>query len=292
MTAFYGYVGRFAPTPSRPLHFGSIVTALASYLDARFHDGRWFLRIDDVDTPRVKHDAERYILSQLSSLGLFWDGDIQYQHDQLSLYQQALERLKYENAIYACSCKRKQLGPPPYPGHCRDARLHFNQNYSIRVRVENNDITFDDRLQGQYVYSLPDSVGDFIVKRADGLFAYHLAMVINDAGLGVTHVVRGADLLDSTARQVYLQKRLGLSTPTYLHIPIVIDERGKKLGKSTQADIVNMTKPVDTLKHALRFLGQVLPDQADSIETILDFAIHHWQPDSILKQQTRFYSTN
>jgi glutamyl-Q tRNA(Asp) synthetase len=263
------YRGRFAPSPTGPLHFGSLVAALASYCDARAVGGEWLLRIEDVDEPRRRVGAEAQILAALERYGFAWDGGIARQSDRASGYEEALARLREAGLAYECACTRRELDAAPlgasgeriYPGTCRNgvppARAGRRQR-AWRVRVAGNVVTCRDRLQGAQKQVLARDVGDFVVKRADGLFAYQLAVVVDDAEQGITDVVRGADLLSSTPRQVLLQKLLGLPTPAYLHVPVAINASGEKLSKQTRAAALP-DAPLPTLLAAWRFLGQEPP---------------------------------
>jgi glutamyl-Q tRNA(Asp) synthetase len=263
------YRGRFAPSPTGPLHFGSLVAALASYCDARAVGGEWLLRIEDVDAPRAREGAEGQILAALERYGFAWDGGIVRQSDRTPLYAEALARLRAAGHAYACACTRRELELAPlgisgervYPGTCRDgiplSRSERRQR-AWRVRVAGASIDCNDRLQGTQRQALARDVGDFVVKRADGLFAYQLAVVVDDAEQGITDVVRGADLHSSTPRQVVLQKLLGLPTPSYLHVPVAINDAGEKLSKQTRAAALPHS-PLPTLLAAWRFLGQEPP---------------------------------
>jgi glutamyl-Q tRNA(Asp) synthetase len=263
------YRGRFAPSPTGPLHFGSLVAALASYCDARAVGGEWLLRIEDVDQPRSRVGAEAQILAALERYGFAWDGRITRQSDRASLYEEALARLRETGHAYECACTRRELEAAPlgatgervYPGTCRNgvppSRAGRRQR-AWRVRVADNVLTCNDRLQGAQRQALAHDVGDFVVKRADGLFAYQLAVVVDDAAQGVTDVVRGADLLSSTPRQVLLQNLLGVTTPSYLHVPVAINASGEKLSKQTRAAALP-DAPLPMLLAAWRFLGQEPP---------------------------------
>src|SRR3954469_4836970 len=223
------YTGRFAPSPTGPLHMGSLIAALASWLDARAAGGRWLVRMEDLDRPRVLPGADDAILDALSRLGLQWDGEVVYQSKRHDLYRRALERLGPHT--YWCGCSRREIadsslglatdGAPIYPGTCRDGLPRARR--ALRVRTSSALIAFDDRLQGQQAQVLERDIGDFVLYRADGLFAYQLAVVVDDAAQGISDVVRGADLLDSTARQICLQRLLGVPTPRYLHVPVAVD---------------------------------------------------------------------
>jgi len=274
------YIGRFAPSPSGPLHFGSLVAALASWLDARAAGGRWLVRIEDLDRPRVQPGAADEILRTLERLGLCWDGEVIFQSRRGALYEQALARL---GDTYLCGCSRREIadsavslaadGAQIYPGTCR-AGLPVGRNArALRVRVAGT-ITLRDRVQGELSQDLAREVGDFVLRRADGQFAYQLAVVVDDAEQNVTDVVRGADLLDSTPRQIYLQRLLGLATPRYLHVPVAIDARGEKLSKNAGARPIGR----EDLQRALRFLGQP-PSET------LEEALRLWDPALIPAQR-------
>ena len=235
------YIGRFAPSPTGALHFGSLIAALASWLDARRAGGRWLVRMEDLDTARVMPGAADAILRQLEAFGLEWDGAVVYQSARLDLYMRAIESLKAH--CYACACTRKELedsalaidGSRIYPGTCRAGPAPGKAARAVRVRTNDEPVRFADRVQGVVSQSLERDIGDFVVRRADGLFAYQLAVVVDDAAQGVTDVVRGADLLDSTTRQIHLQRLLGYATPRYLHLPVATNVKGEKLSKQTQA---------------------------------------------------------
>lgn len=282
------YRGRFAPTPSGDLHFGSIIAALGSFLQARNQQGSWLVRIDDVDKTRARPGADTRILRQLENLGLHWDGDIMYQSQRDRFYQSALDSLDQKNLLYACQCSRKQVGQLPYPGTCREAALEFSPGCALRVKTNNAEITITDKLQGNISSQLQHEFGDFIVRRADDLFAYHLAVVVDDAELEVTEVVRGADLLDTTAAQVYLQQLLHFDTPHYLHLPVALDQQGKKLSKSGQAVAVTGQPAQVLIIKALSFLGQVLPDHVHDADRdeLLAWAIEHWDTSLIPRRTT------
>ena len=259
-------IGRFAPSPTGPLHFGSLVAALASVCDARAHGGRWLVRIDDVDEPRAVPGAERDIVATLARYGFVHDGAIVRQSERATHYDAALHALDARGLTYACACTRRDLDAAPlssagervYPGTCRDGipreRARHAQR-SLRVRVGAATIDFVDRLQGAQRQDLAREVGDFVVRRADGLAAYQLAVVVDDAEQRVTHVVRGADLLASTPRQIHLQRALGVPTPSYLHVPVAIDASGEKLSKQTHARAL-ADDPLPTLCAAWSFLEQ------------------------------------
>lgn len=267
------YRGRFAPSPSGPLHQGSLVSALASYLDARAHAGMWLVRIEDIDTPRTMPGAAEHILQTLHRLGMHWDETPVWQSARTALYQRALTCLGTAGLLYPCGCTRREIADSllhaharhttlAYPGTCRDG-LRGKPARAWRIRTPDDDaaILFDDRWQLAQRQDLATEVGDFILKRADGLWAYQLAVVVDDAQQGITDIVRGEDLLDSTARQIYLQRCLGYSTPTYLHVPLVVNEQGEKLSKQTGAPPIDTGRPLDALLTAALHLGLPLTRQ-------------------------------
>lgn len=251
--------GRFAPSPTGPLHFGSLVAALGSWLHARRHGARWLVRIEDVDTPRTVPGAADDILRTLDTFGLDWDGPVVWQSERLALYADALETLRDAGLVYGCACTRREVGTDPYPGTCRDHPREGRPPRSLRVRTSDHPIAFDDLIQGRFCQRLQTAVGDFIVRRADGLHAYHLAVVADDAAQGVTEIVRGADLLASTPRQIHLQRLLGLSQPIYAHLPVALDPNGAKLSKQNHASPVERARPQISLAAALAFLGHTPP---------------------------------
>lgn len=289
------YVGRFAPSPTGPLHFGSLVAAVASYLDARAHSGAWLLRMEDIDSTRCRPQFADEIPRTLSAFGFRWDGEMLVQSRRLDRYQSALNQLTDGQLTYACSCSRREIADssiqgidgPVYGGSCRDKGLSSGGN-AIRVRTRPQEVCFDDRVQGRQCQQLEKDIGDFVLKRRDGLFAYQLAVVVDDADQHVTHVVRGADLLDSTARQIYLQQRLEFSTPSYLHIPVVTNSEGQKLSKQTLAPAISAADACKLLRGALLHLGQPAPDpQYDSPATLLEAAIPAWQISRIPRRSTQ-----
>ena len=272
------YTGRFAPSPSGPLHMGSLIAAAASWLDARAAGGRWLVRIEDLDRPRCLPGAAEEILRSLERLGLGWDGEIVYQSARQDLYLDALRRL--QGHTYWCNCSRREIadsslglaadGAHIYPGTCRAAGLAAGRAQRIRTRAET--IRFIDRLQGDQSQVLESELGDFVLYRAEGMYAYQLAVVVDDAAQGVTDVVRGADLLDSTPRQIYLQRLLRVPTPRYLHVPAAVNAAGEKLSKQTGALPVDPTWA--SVRRALDFLGQ---PPSDSLEE----AVRTWDPARI-----------
>jgi glutamyl-Q tRNA(Asp) synthetase len=273
------YVGRFAPSPTGPLHFGSLVAALASWLDCRSAGGQWLVRMEDLDRPRVIPGAADTILRQLEAFGLAWDGPVVCQSARLDLYQEALRKLKA--GVYHCACTRKELedsalaidGSRIYPGTCRNGIAPGKTARAVRARTNNEPIRFIDRVQGAIEQSVEREAGDFVLIRADGIFAYQLAVVVDDAAQGVTDVVRGADLLDSTARQIHLQRLLGVATPRYLHTPVATNAAGEKLSKQTRAPDA---RPQD-MPRALEFLGLQAPAGMAEKE-LLEWSVRHWDP--------------
>ena len=255
-------VGRFAPSPTGPLHFGSLVAALGSFLEARARGGRWLLRMEDVDRPRCRPEHADAIRRLLDAAGFAWDGPVMMQSERTARYAEFLEGLKTQGGVYPCGCTRAELanappgvdGAPLYPGTCRDGLPPGKAARAWRLRVA-GEIAFDDGVQGPQRQDLPREVGDPVLLRADGYFAYQLAVVVDDADQGVDHVVRGADLIHSTARQIFLQRRLGLPTPDYAHLPVALDAVGQKLSKQTLAAPVDVRNPWPALRAAARFLG-------------------------------------
>ncbi len=289
------YIGRFAPSPTGPLHFGSLVAAVASYLDARAHGGAWLVRIEDVDGTRCQSRFADEILATLKAFGLNWDGEVMVQSERTPQYQAALDQLAEKSLTYACACSRKEIADsaitgidgPVYPGTCRNLQLPPQGN-AIRVRTMPGEICFADRVQGRWGQRLDADIGDFVLRRRDHLFAYQLAVVVDDADQGITHIVRGADLLDSTARQIYLQQLLHLPTPTYLHIPVITNAAGQKLSKQTLAPAISMLDAGNLLRDALNYLGQTLPTpQPDTPAARLAAAAHNWNVDAIPKLRSR-----
>ncbi|EXI79031.1 MAG: Glutamyl-Q tRNA(Asp) synthetase [Candidatus Accumulibacter appositus] len=282
------YRGRFAPSPSGPLHFGSLVAAVGSYLDARAHGGQWLLRIEDVDQPRTVAGAADEILRTLEGFGFAWDGEVLVQSRRLDLYHAALVRLQLADEVYPCACSRAEIaahsprrsidGGLVYPGTCREGLAGGRAARAWRLRVPDQVIAFDDRIQGDVQQNLEAAVGDFILLRADGQYAYQLAVVVDDAAQGITAVVRGVDLLDSTPRQIWLQQGLALSTPTYAHLPVVTNDAGEKLSKQTHAAAVDLSAGSAVLAAALRFLGHAVPQEisAGPLRDFWPWAIAAW----------------
>lgn len=285
------YIGRFAPSPSGPLHLGSLVAAVASFLDARAAGGRWRVRMEDLDRPRCEAGAADIILRQLDAYGLHWDGEVLVQSQRDDAYAAALEILQTQGDIYPCACTRSQLADAPrnaegeiiYPGTCRAGLAAGMAARSWRVRVKHVSTHFRDGVHGNLRQDLASEVGDFVVKRADGLFAYQLAVVVDDAFQGITHVVRGADLLWNTPRQIHLQTRLDLPTPVYAHVPLVTNAAGQKLSKQTLAPALPERGRGAVLAHALAVLGHAPPAELAGARPaeLLAWAAAHWQLDKV-----------
>ncbi len=285
------YRGRFAPSPTGPLHFGSLVAAVGSYLDAKQQHGSWLVRMEDLDTPRCVSGAADHILRTLDAFGLHWDGEIMYQSQRTSAYEQALQALKERGAVYACGCTRREIADsalhgiegPVYPGTCRNGIPDGKEARAWRARTNDDTIEFNDALQGKIIQRLESEIGDFVVKRADGVFAYQLAVVVDDAFQHISHVVRGCDLLNSTPRQIHLQQLLGLTSPAYLHLPVAVNLQGEKLSKQTLAPAISADHIVTTLISVLAFLGQHPPVELrqGTIEEVLKWAVSHWQAERL-----------
>ncbi len=279
------YRGRFAPSPTGPLHLGSLVAATASYLQALHHDGDWLLRIEDIDPPREVAGATERIIETLDRHGFRWSGDILYQSSRLNEYRRVVEQLLADGHAYCCRCSRQQIahgsrrGPAGliYPGTCRNAELDPEGQYAVRLRTKDVEVGFIDMAQGPYRIRLESELGDFVIRRRDGLFAYNLAVVIDDHAQGITEVVRGTDLLALTPAQLWLQQILGLPHPGYLHVPLVTNAQGQKLSKQTGAKAVDDHRAGRNLVDALRFLGLEPPASLahSSAASIWDWAVAH-----------------
>jgi glutamyl-Q tRNA(Asp) synthetase len=318
------YRGRFAPSPTGPLHFGSLVAAIGSYLEAKCHGGLWLLRMEDLDAPREQPGAADAILRTLDACGMGWDGEIVYQSRRKAAYRAALERLQAQGLTYACGCSRREIadsvlafaparsasdaqrpslphvggreaggesvqdGALIYPGTCRNGLAPGKTPRATRVRVEGRVIEFEDTVQGTIRQDLAAAAGDFVLLRADGFYAYQLAVVVDDAEQQVTDVVRGADLLDSTPRQIYLQRLLDLPTPRYLHLPAAVNAAGEKLSKQTRAAPVNELDPLPALAQAMQFLGQAPPEQLQraTLAEFWDWAISNWRAEHIPRHRS------
>jgi glutamyl-Q tRNA(Asp) synthetase len=280
------YVGRFAPSPTGDLHFGSLVAAVASYLQARKSGGKWLLRIEDVDPPREVPGSAASITDDLAQFGMIPDGLVLYQSRRTDAYQRACEFLLASGHAYWCGCSRKDLpASGVYPGTCRDGMPAGKERRAIRLRTVPGDVSFQDLVQGWQTENLQATTGDFVIRRADGLFAYQLAVVVDDAFQHVTEVVRGADLLDSTARQIFLQSRLGLPTPRYAHVPVVLQADGSKLSKRDGADPIHALPTADSLRLALTFLGHAAPRL--SLAGTWEWALDNWSLHRIPPKHTR-----
>ncbi len=289
MPATSQYRGRFAPSPTGPLHFGSLVAAVGSYLEAKKHNGTWLVRMEDLDTPRVVDGAADDILRTLECLGMHSDEMVLYQSQRTAAYNEALHELQRSGMAYPCACSRREIADSAlhgvegqvYPGTCRLGIPAGRQARAWRVRTEDSTIEFDDALQGHITQHLENKIGDFVVLRADGLFAYQLAVVVDDAFQGITHIVRGADLLASTPRQIYLQRLLNFPMPAYMHLPVALNAQGEKLSKQTRAAPVDTRLPVATLLRALTFLRQQTPAAltSDDLQTVWQWAIANWDAE-------------
>ncbi|MEE9342529.1 MAG: tRNA glutamyl-Q(34) synthetase GluQRS [Gammaproteobacteria bacterium] len=282
-----GYYGRFAPSPTGPLHFGSLVSAVCSFLDARAVGGRWFVRIEDIDPPREITGASSLILHALDDFGLHWDGPVVYQSTRIDAYIDALESLTTRGMTYPCSCSRKDIRERNrhtpdltiYPGTCRQGKYQANTAISRRLKIIGQPLTtFIDRHAGRQTENVAQQVGDFILQRNNGLFAYQLAVVVDDAYQGITHIVRGSDLLDNTPRQIYLQQQLSYSTPNYLHHSLALDSTNRKLSKQAFSPAIDPENKLQLLYEALVFLGQNPPPEIkeDTLGTLWQWAITHW----------------
>lgn len=291
------YRGRFAPSPTGPLHFGSLVAAVASYLEAKTRGGEWLVRMEDLDTPRTLPGAADDILRTLEAFGMHWDGSVLYQSTRNDAYRTALDHLQQQGLLYGCACTRREIADaalhgidgPLYPGTCRNGLPPGRIARATRVRTTGAHIAFDDAIQGPITQDVERDLGDFVLQRADGLFAYQLAVVVDDAEQGITDIVRGADLLDSTPRQIWLQRLLGLATPRYAHVPVAVNAQGEKLSKQTRAPALDRGHPTPMLARSLRFLGQRLPVELDHgpITDLWGWALRHWTPRSIPASRTQ-----
>ena len=285
------YVGRFAPSPTGPLHFGSLLAATASYLEARLHNGKWLLRIEDIDPPRAQPDADTAILMALDAYGFVWDGSVYYQSREYQRHLGIVQQLLTKGLAYRCACSRQDLAALPqgplgsiYPGTCRNGCDAAEA--AIRVITDDRTVAFHDALQGQQEQRVESESGDFVIRRRDGLIAYHLAVVADDFDQGITHVVRGMDLLDSSPRQIYLQRILGYPTPGYAHIPIGTDVAGRKLSKATGAPALATKDARPSLVAALNALGQAAPSElmACNLESIWSWALTNWNMLALARQ--------
>lgn len=285
------YRGRFAPSPTGPLHFGSLVTALGSWLEARSRNGQWLVRMEDLDAPRTVPGAASDMLRTLELFGLHWDGEVVYQSARTDLYVHAFERLRHAGMAFPCACTRREIADstlvtgaePVYPGTCRHGLPPGKKARAWRMLAGKACIAFHDAVQGQCLQDLAREVGDYVIRRADGPFAYQLAVVVDDDDQGISHVVRGADLLQSTPRQIYLQRRLGMSTPAYAHLPVAVNQSGEKLSKQTLAPRLSSELIGTSLHAALEFLGQDPPAgmRREDPARLLVWARDHWSIDRV-----------
>ncbi|MCW8194968.1 tRNA glutamyl-Q(34) synthetase GluQRS [Proteobacteria bacterium 005FR1] len=294
------YIGRFAPSPTGPLHFGSLLAALASYLDARARNGRWLVRVEDLDPPREVPGATDAILRSLESHHLFWDGDILFQSQRDSAYSETLNRLDRAGLLYYCYCTRREVAAAGgvYPGTCRHRSMAGSGAGALRLKTTDlpspytrleGPIEFEDVIVGHQQQDIAETTGDFIVRRKDGLFAYQLAVVVDDIAQGVTHVIRGSDLLHATAAQILLFRLLGASEPRYGHIPVAVNEQGQKLSKQQGASPLDDSRAGENLFRALRFLGQAVPDalQHASCPDLLRWGVANWDRGQIPRASSR-----
>jgi glutamyl-Q tRNA(Asp) synthetase len=283
------YRGRFAPSPTGPLHLGSLIAALASYLDAKHRGGSWLVRMEDLDPPREEPGAADRILQGLLDHGLQWDEDVLWQSKRHPAYLEALAQLETGNCLFRCDCTRARLGPGgACAGHCQPRQAEVPGPFALRVAVPaGTQVTFTDLLQGRIQENLGSTLPDFVLLRKDGLFAYQLAVVVDDAYQEISHVVRGSDLLDSTARQIYLQQLLGLPVPSYCHIPVITNDDGQKLSKQNHAPPLKSSRAADNLRLALSFLHQApAPSRARTTADILAFATGNWDQGAVPAQMT------
>lgn len=288
------YTGRFAPSPTGLLHIGSLLTAAASYADARSNGGKWLVRMEDLDPPREMPGAASHILHTLEAFGFEWDGEVAYQSHRYALYEETLCRLQTAGLVYPCHCSRKdwQAGARRgadgfvYNGRCRHPGQQpapQDKHPAWRIRVPDRVIGFSDGIVGGYAQNLARDIGDFVLLRADGYWAYQLAVVADDAEQGVTHIVRGQDLLVSTPRQIYLQQCLGVPTPQYAHLPLLTNAQGQKWSKQTLAPALDLNRREQLLRQVFRYLK--LPDapETDRPAELLDWAVAHWDMDKVPK---------
>ncbi len=279
-----GYIGRFAPSPTGPLHLGSLMTALASYLDAKANSGLWLVRVEDIDPPREQEGATRAILESLLAHGLSWDGPVLYQSKRLDCYRKVIHRLLKEDHAYACICSRLQLKKHIiYNGECRNKRIPLCTKAAIRIKCPNEIISFDDAIQGLQSHQMDTDIGDFVIQRKDGYVAYQLAVALDDNFQHISHVVRGSDLLESTSRQIMILRHLGLKAPRYSHIPVIVNQQGQKLSKQTFARALDPDKSGENLIYALMLLGQEpAPKLANmSSRRIIQWAVSNWSIDKV-----------
>lgn len=290
------YRGRFAPSPTGPLHFGSLVAALGSYLDARTAGGEWLVRMEDLDRPREVPGAAAAILHTLAACGFEWDGPILRQSTRTGAYVQAIEQLRDAGLVFPCACSRREVAArgrpgvdgPVYPGTCRDRLPPGRPARSLRLRTQRGPLLVRDRIQGALRQDLAREVGDFVLRRADGIHAYQLAVVVDDGYQGISHIVRGADLWASTPRQVVLLRALRLPVPVYAHLPLVVDSAGSKLSKSHAASPVDPDHPLPALLGAWRFLDQApFPEPPADLTEFWTQAYSTWDTDRVPNRHSK-----
>lgn len=290
------YIGRFAPSPTGLLHIGSLLTAVASYADAKAHQGLWLLRIEDLDPPREMAGASQHILHTLEHFGFEWDKEVVYQSQRHQLYQTALDQLRTQGLVYPCYCSRKTwqeaatmgIDGPVYNGFCRpntkqQAPITTQKTPAWRIQVNHHDMVFHDRIVGTYQQNLQRDIGDFVLLRADGFWAYQLAVVVDDAAQGITHIVRGQDLLVSTPRQIYLQQQLQLPQPSYAHLPLLVNQHGQKWSKQTLAPALNLHQREQLLRQVLAYLNLPPAPEVNRPQDLLLWAIQNWHIQQVPK---------
>ena len=287
------YIGRFAPSPTGLLHIGSLLTAVSSYADARFHSGKWLLRMEDLDPPREMQGAADNILFTLEKFGFEWDGEVAYQSQRHAFYRDALDDLRVRNLVYPCDCSRKdwhekaRLGADGfvYNGACANKNIFRQPEKSPawRVRVPDEVIEFDDEIVGHYAQNLAHDIGDFVLLRADGFWAYQLAVVVDDAAQGITHIVRGQDLLVSTPRQIYLQRCLNAPTPHYAHLPLLTNKLGQKWSKQTRADAIDVNQAAAQLRQVMNYLNIPAAPDTNKPHDLLNWTVANWQMTRVPK---------
>jgi glutamyl-Q tRNA(Asp) synthetase len=266
------------------LHVGSLIAATGSYAEALYHGGHWLLRIEDVDPPRMQAGADIEIMRLLTACGMHWHGEVLYQSTRTTAYEAVLHALQQRGLLYPCNCPRKRVKNAVYDGHCRNGMDATGKNtYALRLRTDYlpADVSFDDAIMGTFSQDISSEVGDFILKRSDGLFAYQLAVVVDDAAQGVNHIVRGNDLFDNTPRQIYLQRLLGYAEPRYLHLPVLVDQNGYKLSKQNHAPAADSRQALVLVRRALNILGQQVPPELDSLACLWEWVAAHWQRANI-----------
>lgn len=289
------YRGRFAPSPTGPLHFGSLVAVVGSFLEAKTRGGEWLVRIEDLDPPRTVPGAADDILHAIEACGMEWDGAVEYQSTRGEAYHAALHALRQLGLVYPCACSRREIADSGiagiegyvYPGTCRAGIAASKAARALRVDTRGAQVEFEDAIQGRIEQNVESDIGDFVLYRADRVFAYHLAVVVDDAEQGITDVVRGADLLDSTPRQIFLLGRLGYATPHYAHLPVAVNARGEKLSKQTRAAAIDTAHPAPAIAAALRFLGHTPPSEREAdLQALWQWALDNWNIARLPRQRT------